>query len=166
VAGLTITPGGRFGTVTVIWSVYSGGVVAVTEISAIEPTVTVWLAGDNVIVIASGGGGALTVSFSVVVRVNPPDVPVMVTFVVPSGASAVATKTIGSIWPGVRLAPLGGIIVTSVGSPLTANVTVPLNPPVAVTPTCSGSLCEPCGNVRVFGVTVMAKSGPGATTLS
>ena len=121
---------------------------------------------QKVIVISSGGGGALTVSVSVVVRVNPPDVPVMVTFVVPIGASAVATKTIGSVWPGVRLAPSGGIIVTPVGSPLTANVTVPLNPPVAVTPICTGSLCEPCANVSVFGVTVMAKSGPGATTLS
>jgi hypothetical protein len=90
----------------------------------------------------------------------------MVTVVMPSGASAVATKTIGSVSPGARLAPFGGIIVTSVGSPLTVNVTVPANPPVAVTPTCNGSLCEPCGKVSVFGVTVMAKFGPGATTLS
>jgi hypothetical protein len=64
------------------------------------------------------------------------------------------------------VAPFGGIIVTFVGSPLTVNVTALANPPVAVTPTCKGSLCEPCGNVSVFGVTVMAKFGAVATTLS
>ena len=47
VAGLTVTPVGRFCGDTLIVPVYPGVAVAVTETVPIEPTVIVWLVGES-----------------------------------------------------------------------------------------------------------------------
>src|SRR3954462_3994675 len=98
--------------------------VAVTETVPIEPTVIVSFAGERSSATRSGGGGAVTVTATFVVCVSTPDVPVIVTVVVPVGASAVAWKTIGSVQP-LSSVLLAGAIVTPVGSPRAVKVTSP-----------------------------------------
>lgn len=72
-----------------------------------------------------GGGGALTVMPIVVLLVNVPDVPVIVTVDVPRVAVALAVSV--KVLVEVRgLVP--NVAVTPLGRPATERVTLPLNP--------------------------------------
>jgi hypothetical protein len=94
----------------------------------------------------------LTVSAILVVAVNVPDVPVMMTFEVPAVAVVLAVRV-------STLAPVVGLVLntapTPVGSPDAANVTLPANPPASITVTVS-VMAEPwvTDNVAVAAASV------------
>src|SRR5262245_36974066 len=73
----------------------------------------------------------LTVREIVVVRVNPPPVAVMATFVEPNVAALEAVKVTVELVPVVE----GGlkVAVTPLGNPLALKATLPANPPARVT---------------------------------
>lgn len=73
---------------------------------------------------------ALTVSEMLVLAVNVPDVPVIVSVEVPGAAALLAVK-VRTLDPVVGLVP--NEPVTPVGNPDTASVTLPENPPAPVT---------------------------------
>lgn len=76
----------------------------------------------------------LTVSAKLVVSVRVPDVPVRVTVEVPRAAELLAVK-VSTLEPEVGFEP--NTALTPLGSPDTANVTLPVNPPVSITATVS-----------------------------
>ena len=79
----------------------------------------------------------LTVSAMLVVPVNVPDVPLIVRFEVPAAAALLAVR-VNTLAPVVGLVPNDA--VTPDGSPATASVTLPLNPPAPVAVTVSVAL--------------------------
>jgi hypothetical protein len=140
--------------------------VAVTETVPTEPAVIVVLVGESASATNSGGGGAVIVRTNVVVLVSTPEVPVIVTVVLPMGAFAATSKTTGSISP-LDSVTLDGIAITPVGKPLIVYVTLPAKPLLLVTPISTGLLWPDCATVSGFGVAVMLKAGPvGAAALT
>ena len=99
--------------------------------------------------------GVITVRLSVVVFVNVPDLPVIVTATVPVTAVALAFKV--SVL--VEVAGLGlKDAVTPLGRPDAERVTLPLNPLREVMPIVLVPLA-PCTMVNVFGEAVSVKFG-------
>ena len=74
--------------------------------------------------------GCVTVSVIVVLAVNVPDVPVIVTVAVPAVAVALAAR-VNTLLPVVGFVPKDA--VTPLGKPDAARVTLPVNPPRSVT---------------------------------
>jgi len=74
--------------------------------------------------------GTVTVNAIVVVAVSEPEVPVIVTFAVPATAELLAVKV-------KMLVPLVGFVphnaVTPLGTPVTARLTLPVNPLMGIT---------------------------------
>jgi hypothetical protein len=70
-------------------------------------------------------GGGLTVSVTVVVAVNVPEVPVIVTVAAPVAAELLAVS-VSTLLPVVGL--VAKAAVTPLGSPEAASVTLPVNP--------------------------------------
>jgi hypothetical protein len=103
--------------------------------------------------------GAVTVRAMVAVAVRLPDVPVMVTVLVPAAAALVAAKI-------TALDAVAGFVaklaVTPAGSPVAARVTVPVKPPAPATVTVSVAL-PPAATATVGVTAAMVKLG--ATTL-
>ena len=97
----------------------------------------------------------LTVRAIVVVAVNVPDVPVMMTFEVPAVAVLLAVSV-------STLDPVVGLVLntapTPVGSPDAANVTLPANPPASITVTVS-VMADPSVTDRVAADAVSVKLG-------
>src|ERR1700722_3313435 len=100
-------------------------------------------------------GAGLTVSAILVVAVNVPDVPVMMTFEVPAVAVLLAVSV-------STLDPVVGLVLntapTPVGSPDAANVTLPANPPASITVTVS-VMADPSVTDRVAADAVSVKLG-------
>ena len=90
-----------------------------------------------------------------VVAVNVPDVPVMMTFEVPAVAVLLAVSV-------STLDPVVGLVLntapTPVGSPDAANVTLPANPPASITVTVS-VMADPSVTDRVAADAVSVKLG-------
>ena len=82
----------------------------------------------------------MTVRAILVVAVNVPDVPVMMTFEVPTVAVLLAVS-VSTLDPVVGLVP--NTAPTPLGSPDAANVTLPENPPASITVTVS-VVADPC----------------------
>lgn len=121
---------------------------SITEIVlvALFPCVTVMLEGDSATV-KPGTGAVFTVSEMLVEAFKLPEVPVIVTEVVPVAAELLAAKV-------TRLEPLVGLVpkeaVTPLGRPEAASVTVPLKPPAGVTERVLVALL-PCATVTLVG---------------
>jgi hypothetical protein len=133
---------------------YSG--VKVTVLVPLPPCVRVRDAGEAAMV---KSGPAVTVRATVVVCVNAPDVPVMVTVAAPSAAEIPA-------WNVTTLVPVAGFVpnvaVTPDGRPEALKVTEPLNPFAGLTVTVLVALTL-CCTLTVPGAAARLKSGAGVT---
>jgi hypothetical protein len=124
----------------------------VIALDPLAPCTTVRLFGDAERV---KFGAALTVSDSVVVCTRLPEVPVIVTTVVPTVADALAVRVkllVVVAVPGLNDA------VTPPGNPEAARLTFPVNPFSAVTAMVLDPL-EPCTTDKLFGDDERLKSG-------
>jgi hypothetical protein len=113
-------------------------------------SVTVVFAGVNVI-----PGAAPTVSDTVVVAVRLPEVPVIVTVVMPVAALALAVN-VNTLEPVAGFVP--NVAVTPPGSPVATSVTLPLKPFTPVTFTVSVAF-SPCTTETAAAVAASVKLG-------
>ena len=132
----TVTPLGNPIAARVTLPVNPPTSVTVTVSVAVLPCVTDRAVGEA----ASVKPDALTVRLMVVVAVVEPEVPVMVTVDVPTGAVELAVN-VSTLLPVVGLVPYA--TVTPLGNPVAARVTLPVNPPTSVTVMVSVALL-PC----------------------
>ena len=93
-------------------------------------------AGDTLIFVSTEGGSATARLIVAVCGVNPPEVPVMTTVVVPVAAVLLAVR--------VRVLVVGLVevneAVTPLGRPEAARLTLPVKPPVGFTVIVPGTL--------------------------
>ncbi len=129
VAGEAVTPVGSPLTVTATVPLKPFAVVASSVTGEPEfPPVNVWLVGETESEKSAGGAGAaVTARATVAAWLSLPKVPVNTTFTLPTAAELLVDSVTVCAVPGVS-AKVAGLAVTPAGSPVTATLTVCVNP--------------------------------------
>jgi len=127
------------------------------------PATSVTIAGVEVSEKSATGAATETVTATVAEWLRVPEVPVKVIVALPAAAVEAAVSVIFCAVPGAKVS-VAGLVVTPVGSPLIATVTIPVKPLTGAAFTLICCPAPPATSVTDPGADVSVKSAPGVVT--